>query len=168
MNQAHFHLIVNHFPIILPMVGFVILLVSFFLNQNVAKRIAYFVFISAAVFSAISMSTGEGAEHVLKQLPNFSKHYVHEHEEWAEKFALLNYFIAALSLASFYLSWKMKSNPKLLITAILVLSLGTIILGAKTGTSGGEISHTEIRNESNATINVDSLNTPVGKENHDD
>lgn len=154
MNQAHFHLIINHFPIILPFVGFIILVISYYLKQDFTKRIAYFIFIIAAIFSAISMNSGEGAEDVVKNLPNISKTIIHDHEEWAEKLALLNYVIAGLSLIGIYLSWKMKLNPKSLTIAIIVLSIGAIALGAKTGLSGGEIMHTEIRNQTTNTINT--------------
>jgi hypothetical protein len=42
-------------------------------------------------------------------------------------------------------SWKGKSFAKLLSFVILALSLVVLFLGKQTGTSGGEIRHTEIR-----------------------
>ncbi|MEN9998668.1 MAG: hypothetical protein RI922_1658 [Bacteroidota bacterium] len=145
MNQAHFHLMVNHLPIILPIAGVVVLVGGMFVRSEVVKRMAYLLFTIGAVATMAAMASGEGAEEVAENLAGVTENYIHEHEEKAELFALLNYLLGALSLVGLWASWKGKSFAKLLSIAILALSLVVLFLGKQTGTSGGEIRHTEIR-----------------------
>ena len=62
MNQAHFHLLVNHLPIIVPIIGVVVLLSGIIFRSEIVKRVAYFVFIIGALATLPSMLSGEGAE----------------------------------------------------------------------------------------------------------
>lgn len=49
MNQAHFHLMVNHLPIILPIAGVVVLVGGMFVRSEIVKRMAYLLFTIGAV-----------------------------------------------------------------------------------------------------------------------
>ncbi len=148
MNDAHFHLLVNHFPIITPILGLVILITGFIFRSEVTKRIAYFLFIIGAVATFPSFSSGEGAEEVLEHL-GASHRLIHEHEEIAETFALLSYILGALSLLSLVASWKKMKMATISGYAVLLLTLLVIYMGRQTGTTGGEIKHDEIRSGSN-------------------
>ena len=152
MNDAHLHLVVNHFPIIGTIFGLGILIVGMILKNNSVKTVAYVLFILAAIFAAFSMSTGEGAEELVEDMPNIGKEIIHEHEELAEKFALVLYAMGALSLVSIYFSIKKISLLKYTTIITLLLALMGVFLAQKVGTSGGEIRHTEIRANSNSPI----------------
>jgi uncharacterized membrane protein len=145
MNQAHFHLMVNHLPIILPIAGVVVLVGGMIVRSELVKRMAYLLFSIGAVAALSAMTSGEGAEEVVENIAGVTENYIHEHEEKAEVFALMSYILGALSLVGLWASWKGKSFAKLLSFAILALSLVVLFLGKQTGTSGGEIRHTEIR-----------------------
>lgn len=151
MNQAHVHLVVNHLPIIFPMVGLIVLLGGFVFRSLVIKRVAYFIFILGAVATLPSMLTGEGAEEVAEHIAGVSEHFIHEHEEKAETFALLSYILGVLSLIALWLNWKQNKLASLFSLGVLILALGALYMGKQTGTSGGEIRHTEIRTGKNAT-----------------
>lgn len=145
MNEAHLHLVVNHFPIIGIILGLGILISGIVLKNNSVKNTAYILFIVAAIFAALSMATGEGAEEIVEDMPNIGKEIIHEHEEMAEKLALVLYFLGLSSLVGLYCN--IKNNPKenLVSYIVLIIAVIGVILGQKTGTSGGEIRHTEIR-----------------------
>ena len=145
MNQAHFHLLVNHLPIIVPIIGVVVLLSGIIFRSEIVKRVAYFVFIIGALATLPSMLSGEGAEEVAEGLPGVTENFIHEHEEAAETFALFSYILGAFALFSIWANWKRKSFSNLLSYVLLALSLVVIFLGKQTGTTGGEIRHTEIR-----------------------
>lgn len=49
MNGAHWHLVFNHLPIVIPMVGLLILFVGVLLKSEILKRAAYSVFILGAL-----------------------------------------------------------------------------------------------------------------------
>ena len=153
MNDAHLHMVVNHFPIIGTIFGFGILVVSLILKNKTLQNTSYVLFIVAAIFGALSMSTGEGAEELVEDMPNIGKQIIHEHEELAEKLAVLLYVLAVLSLAGLYLNFKKHSKAKPL--SFLILSVVTVglFLVQKVGTSGGEIRHTEIRANADTMVN---------------
>lgn len=147
MSDAHYHLVVNHFPIIGSILGLFVLIAGIFLKNNTVKNVSYFLFIIAAVFGAFSMRTGEGAEEMVEHMPNIGKSIIHEHEEIAEKLALALYALGIISLAGLYANIKNHSKAKLVSFIILIISLVTVVLAQQVGTSGGEIRHTEIRKE---------------------
>lgn len=145
MNDAHFHLVFNHFPIIVPIVGMLILIVGFFVDSDVVKRTAFGVFIFGAIMTFPAMFTGEGAEEVAEKLSGITHDIIHEHEEKAEVFAILSYILGLLSIGALWASLKQKSFANILSIAVLLLGLVGFYLGRQVGTSGGEIRHTEIR-----------------------
>jgi len=153
MNEAHLHLLVNHFPIIGTIFGLGILITGMLLKNNSVKNTAYILFIIAAVFSAFSMGTGEGAEELVEDLPNIGKQIIHEHEEIAEKFAIIMYATGLLGLLSLYTSIKNHKLAKTISFITLILALFAAFFAKSVGTTGGEIRHTEIRAYSGAIPN---------------
>jgi len=145
MNDAHLHLIVNHFPIIGTIFGLGILLVGIISKNNTVKNVAYVVFITAAVFAAVSMATGEGAEEAVEDMPSIGKHIIHEHEEMAEKLALILYVLGVISLLGLYTNSKKHSKAAMVSFLALIVAAIGVFVAQQTGTTGGEIRHTEIR-----------------------
>ena len=145
MNDAHLHMVVNHFPIIGTIFGFGILITGLLFKSNTTKNVAYALFIVAAIFAAFSMGTGEGAEELVEDMPSVGKKIIHEHEELAEKFALVLYFLGALSLTGMYFNFKNHSKAKLVSFIVLTTAAVGVFLAQQVGTSGGEVRHTEIR-----------------------
>lgn len=148
MNEAHLHMVVNHFPIIGPIFGILILITGIFLKKKSVKNTAYFVLMISAIFAGISMATGEGAEEIAEKLPNVTDHIIHEHEEMAEKLAAVMYAAGIFSLISFYFNLKKNSFERYTSIVTLILTAVAIFLAIETGITGGEIRHTEIRTES--------------------
>jgi uncharacterized membrane protein len=145
MNDAHLHMVVNHFPIIGTIFGFGVLIVGLVLKNKTLQNTSFVLFIVAAIFGALSMGTGEGAEELVEDMPNIGKQIIHEHEELAEKLAILLYVLSGLSLVGLYLNFKNNAKSKLLSFLILGVATAGLFLVQKVGTSGGEIRHTEIR-----------------------
>ena len=148
MNDAHWHLVVNHFPIIGKILALGILITGLFLKNNSVKNTAYILFIVAAIFALFSMQTGEGAEEMVEDFPGIGKTIIHEHEELAEKFALVLYFLAGISLVGLFLNTKNHSKAKLVSFLAVIVAIAAVYLSKLVGTSGGEIRHTEIREDS--------------------
>ncbi len=145
MNEAHLHMVFNHFPIIGTLFGLGILVFGFFAKNNTLKNTAYILFIIAAVFGFLSMSTGEGAEELVEDLPNVGHDIIHEHEEIAEKFILFMYATGIFSILSLFMSVKKHIFAKLASIITLILAIVTFALATKVGITGGEVRHTEIR-----------------------
>ena len=147
MNDAHLHMIVNHFPIIGTIFGLGILITGMILKNNSVKNTAYALFIIAAIFGAFSMGTGEGAEEVVEKLSGVTKEIIETHEELAEKFAISLYVLGGFSLVGLVLNIKNHAKAKLVSWLAIVIALIALFLAIKVGLSGGEVRHTEIRTD---------------------
>ncbi len=145
MNDAHLHLVVNHFPIIGTIFGLGILITGMVLKNKTAINIAYILFVISAFFGFASMFTGEGAEEMVEDLPSIGDRIIHEHEEMAEKLALILYVLGAISLVGLYLNYKQHSKANLITYLALVIAVVGVLIGKEVGTTGGEVRHTEIR-----------------------
>ena len=88
MNEAHLHLVVNHFPIIGTILGLGILVVGLLLKNNSVKNTAFFLFIVAAIFAAVSMATGEGAEELVEDMANIGHISFMNTKKWQKNWLL--------------------------------------------------------------------------------
>ncbi len=163
MNDAHLHLVVNHFPIIGTIFGFGIVVAGLIFKNNSVKNVAYILFIVAAIFAAFSMGTGEGAEELVEKMPNVGKQIIHEHEELAEKLALVLYTLGLISLLGLYTNFKNHIKSKLISYLALAIAAVGVFLAQQVGTSGGEVRHTEIRTNAN----TNSVSNPENELNND-
>lgn len=147
MNDAHLHMVVNHFPIIGTILGLGILIASIILKNKTVQNVGYCLFIIAAIFGAVSMSTGEGAEEIAENLPEVTHQIIHEHEEMAEKLIIFLYVLGVTSIVGLYFNLKKHSKASIVSYLVAIISLISVYLAKETGTTGGEIRHTEIRND---------------------
>src|SRR5690606_8918298 len=83
-------------------------------------------------------------EETVESIQGISEAAIEQHEDFA-LFALISIIVLGLiSLVGIYLSSKKSPNSSLLAKIILVLSLISFIIFARTGYLGGQIRHTEI------------------------
>ncbi len=145
MNEVHWHLVVTHLPIIFPFVGVIVMITGLFSKSEAVKRTAYMIFAIGALTAIAAMCTGEEAEDVVEKISGVSEIYIETHEESAETFAVLSYILGGLSFLGLWASFKQKSFSKIFSIVTLVFALVVLFVGKQTGTTGGEIRHTEIR-----------------------
>lgn len=148
MNGAHWHLMVNHLPLIFPLVGLIILITALISRSESVKRTAYLIFILGALAAVIAMATGDGAEEIAERLTGVTHMYIERHEETAETFALLSYILGGASLLGLWASFKQKAFSNIVPFVVLVFSVVVLFFAKQTGTTGGEIRHDEIRSDS--------------------
>ncbi|QYJ67414.1 hypothetical protein [Flavobacterium litorale] len=166
MNDAHFHLIVNHLPIIIPAIGLLVMLGGFITRSAIVKRTAYLIFILGALCTFPAAFSGEGAEEVVEELHLASHDIIHEHEEAAEVFILFSYALGAVALVGFWANLKNKSFSTVLNVITLALSVTVLFLSVGAATTGGEIRHTEIREDAN-TNGIEDTNHDEKHEHYD-
>lgn len=145
MNAAHWHLVINHIPILFPFAGSIVLLSGFFSRSEETKRAAYVLFILGALAAVLAVITGEGAEEVVEKMKGVSENYIERHEDAAKAFSVLCYLLGGLSLVTLWASFKKKSFANALAMVTLVCAAVVLVFGRQAGTTGGEIRHTEIR-----------------------
>ncbi len=145
MNDAHLHLVFNHFPIIIPIIAMLIMVAGLVFKSEVIKKTALGLFILGALLTLPAFGSGEDAEEVIENLPGIEEKYIEAHEEAAETFSYLSYGLGFLSLLGFWANWKEKSFSNLLSIIVLLFAVIVLFFAKETGTTGGEIRHPEIR-----------------------
>jgi hypothetical protein len=63
----------------------------------------------------------------------------------AEKLALVLYALGVVSLAGLYLNYKKHAKANLVSFIAVITAIVSVFFATETGTTGGEIRHTEIR-----------------------
>ncbi len=145
MNSAHWHMLLNHLPVVFPIVGIMVFVYSLLIKSELVQRVSFLIFIVGAIFAYVGMLTGEQAEEFVEHLSGFDGKIIHNHEEAAEVFATLSYILGLAALASWWLSWKQNSYARYFGYLTLLMALICMYFAWQTGISGGEIRHTEIR-----------------------
>ena len=108
MNQAHLHMVVNHFPIVGIIIGMIVLGVGIATKSALSKRIGGLILIGSSLFTFPSFETGEGAEEIVENLPGVSENLIEKHEELAEQFMGFVWAIILIGVLSLLSEWKMK------------------------------------------------------------
>ncbi len=143
MNPAHWHMLVNHLPIIGSLFATLILLGGILRRSVPILNLSLGLFVACAVFSIIASQTGESAEHYLEDLKAIDETYLEPHEAAAE---IANYGMIALgALALITLIFKRIRNVNFIHYLVLIASIVVFVLMARAGMLGGEIMHKEIR-----------------------
>jgi len=164
MNGAHWHLVVNHLPIIFPIVGVIVMITGLISKSEAVKRTAFMIFVFGSLAAIAAMNTGEGAEEVIEKINGVTENYIENHEETAETFAILSYILGGISLLGLWASFKQKSFSSIISMATLLFAFVVLFFAKQTGTTGGEIRHTEIRSGNN----IPASENNNAEEDHDD
>jgi uncharacterized membrane protein len=159
MNEAHIHLAINHFPVILPVAGLLLMVAGFIFRSEIMKRAAFSLFIAGALLAFPASASGEGAEEIVENLQGVEEKFIEAHEEKAETFAILSYILGGLSLIGIWASYKQKPFSKIISAAVTLFAAVVLYFGMMTANSGGEIRHQEIR---------DGFETPAAGEDEEE
>lgn len=143
MNSAHLHLLLNHFPIIGTLIGFVLLIIAFIRKSSQLKMASAYIIAVMTILSLPLPSTGEAAEEVVENLPGISETVIKAHEEAAD---LAMWVMAAAGLAAL-ISIVMGHLKKPVVNSVMIITLilSALAFGAmaRTGYLGGKIRHNE-------------------------
>jgi uncharacterized membrane protein len=144
MNATHFHLLLNHFPIIGTLIGTIILVYGFISKELKIKILSAFVIAAMALIAVPVYLTGEPAEETVEHISGISETSIELHEEAAEFAIVVMSITGFLALMSILVS---KIKPALTIKAfyvLLVFSFISFAAMARVGYLGGKIRHTEL------------------------
>lgn len=155
MNKAHLHMVFNHFPIIGLFFGIGILVYGILKKQTILINTAYIIFIICMIMGKATMMTGEGAEEIVEEL-GISHNIIHEHEEIAEKFMKLLYLLGLTSIFGLIANSRKHAKAYLIGYITIVIAVASAVVSTYVGNSGGEIRHTEIRDNSSPTEELHS------------
>ncbi|MBK7173353.1 MAG: hypothetical protein IPH84_08970 [Bacteroidales bacterium] len=146
MNGAHFHLLVNHIPIVGTIFGMLILLAGIILKNTTVKLTGLATLIAATISVSFALLSGDPAGEAVEGLPGVTEAMVEHHESIAYSSLWGMIPMALIAGLSFYSIIKKEKAGNTL--SIITLFLALIVTGLMSwvGLTGGEIRHTEIRN----------------------
>ncbi len=156
MNWAHAHLIINHFPVIGILGALLLLVYSLVRKSEEVKMVSLGVFAIIALMTLAVYFTGEAAEKVVKNLPGVTETYIGRHEEIASLTLVLIEILGITSLAGLVLLRRSGAIPKWVVVMIFILSMITAAVVNLTANLGGQIRHTEIRDDVGSRAGPDS------------
>lgn len=157
MNDAHLHLIVNHFPIVGTTIGMLVLIVGYLIKNEQVKATSLGIFIFSALAAIAANYTGDGAEEIVEKIPGITKSLIHDHEEYAEQFFTLSLILGGAALITLFLQIKKLGLAKYGYILVVILAISSLVSANYVGISGGEIRHTEIREASNIENQTDII-----------
>lgn len=149
MNDAHLHIVLNHFPIVGITIGLLVLLAGYLIKNQQVKATSLGIFIFSALAAIAANYTGEGAEEILEKIPGISESLIHDHEEYAEQFFTLSLILGGAALITLFLQIKKIGLAAYGYILVIMLAISSLVSAYYVGVSGGEIRHTEIRKASN-------------------
>lgn len=147
INSAHWHLLLNHFPIILSMTGTGFLIAALIFKKQHLQFASMLLLIVAGVFGYLAYSTGEGAEHQINDLPGVSKTMIDTHQHIASTGLDIILATGAFALITILLLHFKKTASLLFMWITLAGALGSAGVMGYVGYTGGEIRHSEIRGD---------------------
>jgi hypothetical protein len=144
-NAAHWHLVLNHFPVVGSFAALLLLGWAWIKNTDELKRVALASLVVVALTAIPAFLTGEPSERHLKGLQGISSRWMSAHEDIAETALWVSIGVGVLALAALIIFRKLHSLPRWVVGVALLLCLAVCGLMARTANYGGKIHHPEIR-----------------------
>lgn len=145
MNYAHLHLLLNHFPIIGMIIGLGLLLISFWGHNDDLRRGSFIIIAAIALLAIPTFLSGFGAQMMVTGVPGISDALIERHEGAAMLSIWFMEVTGALALIGLWHSYYFSRPARWNVLATLLFSLLTLGLMARTGNTGGDIHHPELR-----------------------
>ncbi len=145
MDFAHIHLLLNHLPIMGSIFAFALLILGYVRKSDELKQASLGAFVVVMFITLPAFLSGTGAAQKLKDDPNVSQDMVNMHQGAAMLAFLFMIITGIFALVAWWQS-QAKARPRSwAMGAVILFSIITMGLMARTGNLGGEIRHPEIR-----------------------
>ena len=144
MSQLHLHLLITHLPVFGSILGAMVLIYGLLVKSKQTKNAAYLVFILSAIGAGIAYLTGECAEEAVEKIQGVSENMIKLHEDNAMYALVSLVFLGIMSVLALFIGRFRISLMKSMSIVVLIVSLISFVLVARTGYLGGQIRHTEI------------------------
>jgi uncharacterized membrane protein len=147
MNWAYVHVILNHFPIVGLIIGTLILIAGMVFKNEGIKISGLGTIIFAALMAVVIDLTGDPAKEAMKGMPDIVGSLINRHEDIASVALFLIIPAGLIAALTLYSIWKKEKSVRFLLIFTLVLSLISCAAMGYVGRTGGQIRHTEFRND---------------------
>lgn len=144
MNAAHYHLLINHVPILAVFFSVAVLVWGIAAKSEAIKKVALVGFLVAGIFVIAAYQTGESAEDIVEEIPTVTHDTIEAHEEAADITQWLTILLGLAGAAGLYMIAKNVQGLRYYLWVLLLYSIITAGFLAYTAYQGGFIRHTEI------------------------
>ena len=144
VNFAHLHLLLNHFPVVGTIIAFCLFVVSLVGDNEDLRRGSLLIFAGVALLTIPTFVSGFGAQTDITGQPGVSDALMERHEGAAMLSFWFMEITGALALVALWQSHRLLRPLRMSILAVLFFSLVTVVLMARTGSTGGDIRHPEV------------------------
>lgn len=158
MNWAYIHVIINHFPIVGVIIGTLLLIAGMVFKNEGIKISGLGTLVFAAIMAVIVDLTGDPAKEAVNGLPDFVQSLISRHEDIASVALFLLIPAGLLAALTLYSIYKKEKSVRFLLIITLVLSLISCAAMGYVGHTGGQIRHTEFRNDATKQYIIEHLN----------
>jgi uncharacterized membrane protein len=144
MSLTHFHLLLNHFPVVGSFIVVGLLAFAVARKSGEITRVSLGLFVALGAIALVVYLTGEPAEGAIEKLPGFSERITEQHEEFALAATIVLEIIGAIALT--ILVWmRNRELPRWITIASFAMSLAAAGMMGYTAMLGGQVRHTEVR-----------------------
>src|SRR5207302_433567 len=161
MNYAHLHLLLNHFPIIGTIIGLSLLLLSFVGDNRDLRRSGLIIFAAGALLAIPAFLSGFGARIMLSRDPGVSSALLERHEAAAMLSLWFMETTGGLALVALWRSHRTPRRARWHLPVVVLFALLTVGLMGRTGETGGDIRHPEMRASQEAIVVEGTLGSVV-------
>ncbi len=153
MNWAHIHLALNHVPVLGSCFLFLLLIAGLLRRSLDIQRLCLWGFLLLSAISIPIKFTGDFAHDQLHSEPWLDHPVLERHEQAADQATTGIFILGVVAAVGLFLGRKRRSVPMWVYQALLILSLITFGLMARTANLGGQIRHPEIRPKTESSAN---------------
>lgn len=144
MDPLHFHLMLNHVPIIATIFSVLVLFFGIYKSEKTVINLALAGFVLSGVFSLVVFLTGNAAIDIVETVEGISLSFVEEHQEAAKMANFISIMVAIVAISGFLVN---KFKPAFFANlkwAVVVLGLVSAGFFNYTAFLGAQIHHPEI------------------------
>lgn len=145
MTAAHYHLALNHIPVLGSVFGTILLAYGLWRRQEPVQNLMLgFLAVIGAIAIPVYL-TGEPAEEIVEGLAGVSHDAIEVHESWGQYAFIASIVTGVASLLVLTLRLVGRRLARWMIPGVLALSLVTTGIMVYTANLGGKINHEELR-----------------------
>lgn len=172
VSPAHWHLLINHFPIILSIVGTLFIGLSFLFKKNTLVNGGLILLVMAALTALPANATGEGAEESVEGISGVTHDSIEIHEDAASTGLTIILITGGIALIAAFAQVKMPKQAMFLLIFTFIAGIASAGYMSYVGLTGGEIRHSEIRGDfgrsASAASTTPTTNNSLEAEHDDD
>lgn len=150
MSAAHWHLILNHIPVVTLGLSLLMLAVALVTKHRTLQQVSVCLIVFGALMTVPVYLTGEPAEEHVEHLAGASEALIDQHEDAAEVALVAIGILGVAALGALVGFRRGATLPTWGMVALLFLTMSVGGIMAWTANLGGQIGHAEIRTTSTA------------------